>query len=104
MFVCLFFGFLKDWLQLQLVNGAGRCSGGGEVFYHGQWGRVCDDHWDTHEAEVVCRQLSCGHALAAPVKAHFGAGEGQFLLNGVDCTRRESFLGQCPHADWYIRN
>lgn len=96
--------FLEDWLQLQLVNGAGRCSGGGEVFYHGQWGRVCDDHWDTHEAEVVCQQLSCGHALAALVKVHLGAGESQFLLDGVDCTGRESFLGQCPHADWYIRN
>ncbi|KAB0348841.1 hypothetical protein FD754_013698, partial [Muntiacus muntjak] len=74
------------WLQLQLVKGSGRCSGGGEVFYHGQWGRVCEDPWDMHEAKL----------------AHFGEG-GQFLLDDVDCMGKESFLGQCPHANWYIR-
>ena len=96
------FFFFEDLLQLQLVSGSGRCSGGGEVFYHGQWGRVCEDHWDMHEAKVVCQQLSWRPALAAPVKAHFGEGEGQFLLDDVDCTGRQSFLGPCPHADWYI--
>ena len=50
------------------------------------------------------RLVSCGPALAAPVKAYSGPGEGQFLLEDVYCTGREGFLGQCPHADWYIRN
>ncbi|XP_070337648.1 scavenger receptor cysteine-rich domain-containing protein DMBT1-like isoform X6 [Equus asinus] len=96
--------FPGDWPQLQLVNGSGRCSGRVEVFYHGRWGRVCDDDWDMNEAHVVCRQLNCGHALAAPVEAQFGDGEGKFLLDDVDCTGRESFLGQCPHADWSLHN
>uniref|UniRef100_A0A9L0R9Z6 Scavenger receptor cysteine-rich domain-containing protein DMBT1 n=1 Tax=Equus caballus TaxID=9796 RepID=A0A9L0R9Z6_HORSE len=96
--------FPGDWPQLQLVNGSGRCSGRVEVFYHGWWGRVCDDDWDMNEAHVVCRQLNCGHALAAPVEAQFGDGEGKFLLDDVDCTGRESFLGQCPHADWSLHN
>uniref|UniRef100_A0A667GYU5 SRCR domain-containing protein n=1 Tax=Lynx canadensis TaxID=61383 RepID=A0A667GYU5_LYNCA len=101
---CNIFVSLKDWPQLQLVNGSGRCSGRVEVFYRGQWGRVCDDHWDMNEADVVCRQLNCGRALAAPVEAHFGDGEGKFLLDDVDCTGRESFLGQCPHTDWSLHN
>ncbi|KAM6141155.1 scavenger receptor cysteine-rich domain-containing protein DMBT1-like [Erethizon dorsatum] len=92
------------WPQMQLMNGSGRCSGRVEVLYHGQWGRVCDDHWDMHEADVVCRQLSCGRALAAPTEAQFGEGKGEFLLDDVDCTGTESFLGQCPHAGWHLHN
>lgn len=94
----------KDWPQLQLVNGPGRCSGHVEVFHHGQWGRVCDDQWDMNEADVVCRQLHCGRALAAPAEAQFGEGRGEFLLDDVDCTGKESFLGQCPHAGWGLHN
>lgn len=86
------------------MNGSGKCSGRLEVFYHGQWGRVCDDHWDMNEAEVVCRQLSCGRALAAPIEAQFGEGKGEFLLDDVDCTGKEHFLGQCPHAGWFLHN
>ncbi|KAB1271013.1 putative DMBT1-like protein [Camelus dromedarius] len=96
--------FPGDWPQLQLVNGSDRCSGRVEVFYHGRWGRVCDDLWDMNDADVVCRQLDCGRALAAPGEALFGDGEGDFLLDEVDCTGRESFLGQCPHADWSLHN
>ncbi|KAH0506606.1 Deleted in malignant brain tumors 1 protein [Microtus ochrogaster] len=94
----------SDWPQLQLANGSGRCSGRVEVFYHGQWGRVCDDQWDLREAHVVCRQLSCGRALEAPVEARFGDGPGEFLLDEMGCTGTESFLGQCPHAGWHLHN
>ncbi|XP_013358475.1 PREDICTED: deleted in malignant brain tumors 1 protein [Chinchilla lanigera] len=86
------------WVQVKLLNGTGRCSGRVEVLIEGTWGKVCDDFWDLAEATVVCRQLQCGRAVAAPTRAHFGAGSGMILLDDVECVGNESHLGQCVHG------
>nr|XP_054099396.1 deleted in malignant brain tumors 1 protein isoform X5 [Callithrix jacchus] len=87
------------WMEVRLLNGTGRCSGRVEVLIQGTWGTVCDDLWDLAEAAVVCRQLQCGQAVAAPVGAHFGAGSGKILLDDMQCMGSESHLGQCMHGD-----
>uniref|UniRef100_A0A7N4PH90 SRCR domain-containing protein n=1 Tax=Sarcophilus harrisii TaxID=9305 RepID=A0A7N4PH90_SARHA len=90
--------------SVRLADGKGRCSGRVEVFYEGTWGTVCDDHWELKEAGVVCRQLGCGRALSALHGAHFGPGLGKILLDNVQCTGKESHLGQCPHVGWDAHN
>ena len=82
------------------MDGAGRCAGRVEIYYQGQWGTVCDDAWDTADADVVCRQLSCGWAVEAAGSARFGEGSGQIWLDGVNCSGTEAALWDCHVQAW----
>uniref|UniRef100_A0A8D2GBI3 SRCR domain-containing protein n=1 Tax=Theropithecus gelada TaxID=9565 RepID=A0A8D2GBI3_THEGE len=86
--------------ELWLVGGSGQCSGHVEVLHKGSWGAVCGDLWDLNEAEVVCQQLGCDWAIAAPGKAHFGPGSGDILLDNIQCSGSENHLGQFPSSGW----
>ncbi|KAF6716083.1 Deleted in malignant brain tumors 1 protein [Oryzias melastigma] len=90
--------------RLQLVGGSSQCSGRLEVFYKGQWGTVCDDDWEMSSADMVCKQLGCGHAVSAPTGAHFGRGSGPIWLDNVVCTGEESALTHCTHNGFGINN
>ncbi|XP_026174460.1 scavenger receptor cysteine-rich type 1 protein M130-like [Mastacembelus armatus] len=90
--------------QLRLVGGSSECAGRVEVLYKGMWGTVCDDEWGMSNADVVCRQLGCGHAVSAPTSAHFGRGGGPIWLDNVQCTGQEPALTHCTHPGFGENN
>ncbi|KAM8921436.1 scavenger receptor cysteine-rich type 1 protein M130 [Pelodytes ibericus] len=86
--------------RLRLVGGPGICSGRVEIFFHGIWGTVCDDSWDIKDAEVVCKHLGCGSAVAAVGEAMFGYGTGPIWMDEVNCKGCEELLQDCHSLHW----
>ena len=42
---------------IRLQGGTNIYEGRVEICSNQQWGTVCDDHWDTMDAQVACKQL-----------------------------------------------
>ncbi|KAJ8264203.1 hypothetical protein GJAV_G00146410 [Gymnothorax javanicus] len=84
---------------LRLVGGEGGCSGRLEIFLNGSWNMVCGDSWGMEEAQVVCRQVGCGSAVAALNDTTAGTGSNSSWLTEVKCRGRELHLWDCQYSE-----
>ena len=71
--------------DMRLVGGLTPFQGRVELLLHGNWGTICDDEFDLADAQVVCRQLGYGPAIAVRPRAFFGRGYGEILLDDLAC-------------------
>lgn len=86
---------------VRLVNADGRKDRGRvEIFFHSEWGTVCDDLFNMKAAAVVCRQLGFPAAVQVAKRAELGAGGigVSILLDDVECEGTEKTLLHCKHA------
>jgi len=47
------------------LMGGNDTAGRVEIYYSGQWGTICDDHWTSKEADVICRDLGFPGQISA---------------------------------------
>ncbi|XP_033115361.1 neurotrypsin-like [Anneissia japonica] len=71
-------------------------SGRLEYLYSGQWGTVCDDHFDMLDATVVCRELNLGNAVKVLTGVGVAWDSSPIWLDDVRCTGEEQRLIACP--------
>ena len=81
---------------IRLVDGASENEGRLEVQINSVWGTVCDDSWDTDDADVACRQFGYSKAFIADSTTEPGDGL-PILFDEVNCNGSESFLWDCAN-------
>ncbi|EHH25401.1 hypothetical protein EGK_21589, partial [Macaca mulatta] len=82
--------------EFRLVNGSSSCEGRVELQVQGSWAPLCATHWDIADATVLCHQLNCGNAVAAPRGGHFGDGDAAIWPDAFHCGGTEPYLWNCP--------
>ena len=82
--------------DLRLVGGSTSSEGRVEIYHDGQWGTICDDHWDRKDGDVACHQLGypAGSERVFGFR-HFGQGTGRIWLDDLRCSGTEASLLDC---------
>ena len=93
--------------HIRLVGGTVPNEGRVEVLAgcNTEWGTVCDDRWDTRDAQVACRQLGYGtDGAIAYSHARFGQGTGDIYLDDLECTGSETSIFYCRNNGYGNHN
>lgn len=85
-----FFQLLYSLQIYRVRGGAVPWEGRVEVKLNGEWGTICDEHWDIVDAHVACKSLGYGSAKMAYYRGSNGRGVGKIhytQLGYANCLR-----------------
>ena len=85
-------------LYVGLVGGSFVYEGRVEIFRGNSWTTVCDDGWDSTDADVFCRQIGYPGAEFSYGLAQFGEGSGTIQIRNVACTGTETDIRDCTFS------
>ncbi|CAN7990514.1 unnamed protein product [Ixodes pacificus] len=94
--------------QLRLVIGTrvttheGR--GNVEIYHANRWGAICDDEWDSREADVVCSMMGYANASRVTTNGHFGKALRPFLMDNLYCNGHEVHIEECQFDGWGVHD
>ncbi|PFX13243.1 Scavenger receptor cysteine-rich domain superfamily protein [Stylophora pistillata] len=82
------------------LNGANVEYGGRvEVFYRGEWAKICRNGWDFDDVKVICRQLGFEEALVEFIGPDVKDEGIPFVMSNVSCKGGEPELASCARID-----
>ncbi|XP_045211817.2 uncharacterized protein LOC123563207 [Mercenaria mercenaria] len=87
--------------KIRLAGGNTSYDGRIEVNYSSTWGTVCDNGFDNADAQVFCQMLGYERLGAEALgNSYFGRGNGQIVLDNLDCSGNETSLNDCNKLVW----
>ena len=86
------------YIYTGLVGGSVVYEGRVEIFRDNSWTTVCDDGWDSTDADVFCRQIGYPGAEFSYGLAQFGEGSGTIQIRNVACTGTETDIRDCTFS------
>ena len=73
-----------------------------EIFHNERWGYVCDDSFDSLDADVACRQL--GYPNATDFRIRIEVLNDFFWLDNLNCNGNELSLDDCASNNFGLEN
>ena len=91
--------------QIKLVDGPTLTEGRLMINYKNYYGAVCDDRFDTQDANTVCHQLGFAGQERITGCCPYGRRScSDIWLDELGCTSRDVWLANCTNRGWGVED